>query len=122
MDQGKTERVYWFPTSRSVSTLSEEGTTRLVCIPLILVEASLEVGVTSLMRRIPEAYNWRLTFFTRGYAASNKKGLLQVLTLLLIMMEMVATDPGLGLLLVSLFRTLRTVIPNGGVRVHLAKV
>jgi len=57
-------------------TLSEEGTARLVCTPRILVEASLEAGVTSLMKRIPEAYNWRLTFFTGGYAASNKEGLL----------------------------------------------
>ena len=40
---------------------------------------------------------------------------------LLLMMEMVVTGLGPGLLPVSLFRMMRTVITNGGVRVHLAK-
>ena len=38
------------------------------------------------------------------------------------MMEMVATGLGPGLLPVSLFRMIKTVIISGGVRVHLAKV
>ena len=38
----------------SFSTLSGEGTERLVCIPRILVGANLEVGVTSLMKKTLE--------------------------------------------------------------------
>ena len=65
----------------SSSTLSEGGTARLVCTLRIarlvctlriLVGASLEAGVTSLMRKILEACSWRLTFFAGGYAASDK--------------------------------------------------
>ena len=57
----------------SSSTLSEGGTARLVCTLRILVGASLEAGVTSLMRKIPEACNWRLIVFTGGYAMSARK-------------------------------------------------
>ena len=103
-------------------TLSKRGIVRLVCTPRILARASLEAGVISLIRRIPEACNWRLTVFAGGYVASDGEGLPQILTLLLMMMEMVAIGPGLGLLLVSLFCMMRTIITNGGVRVHLAKV
>ena len=78
----------------SSSTLSEGGTARLVCTPRILVRASLEVGVTSLMKRILEACSWRLTVFAGGYAASDREGLPQILTLLLMMIEMVVTSPG----------------------------
>ena len=42
-------------TSFSIS--SGEGTERLVCILHILVGANLEMGVTSLMRRILRACN-----------------------------------------------------------------
>ena len=106
----------------SSSTLSKGRTARLVCTLGILAKASLEVGVTSLMKRIPEACSWRLTIFVGGYAASDGEGLIQVLTLLLMMMEMVAIGPGLGLLPISLFRMMRIVITSEGVRVHLAKV
>ena len=106
----------------SSSTLSEGGTTRLVCTPRILAGASLKAGVTSLMRRIPKACSWRLSVFAGGYAASDGEGLLQVLTLLLMTMEMVAIGLGPGLLPMSLFCMMRTVITSGGVRVHLAKV
>ena len=98
-------------------TLSEGGTARLVCTPHILAGANLEAGVTSLMRKILEACNWRLTVFVGGYAASNGEGLPQILTPLLMMMEMVATSPGQ-----SLFHTIRIVKTNGGVRVHIAWV
>ena len=37
--------------------MSEEGTGKLVCIPPILVGASLKAGATFLMRRIPEPCN-----------------------------------------------------------------
>ena len=94
---------------------------RLACTPRILAGASLEAGVTSLMRRIPKACSWRLTVFARGYATSDGEGLLQVLTLLLMTMEMVATGPSPRLLLVSLFRMMRTVIISRGVKVHLTK-
>ena len=73
------------------------------------------------MRKIPKACNWRLTVFVGGDATSDEEELPQTLTLLLLMMEMVVTGLGPGLLPVSLFRMMRTVITNGGVRVHLAK-
>ena len=106
----------------SSSTLSEGGTGRLVCIPHILVGVSLEVEVISLMKRILEACSCKLTTCGEGCAASNREGLLKILTFLLLMMEIIATGPGPGLLLVSLFCTMRTIIISGRVRVHLAKV
>ena len=95
---------------------------RLMCTPRILTGANLEVEVTSFMREILEVCSWRLIVFTGGKVASDGEGLPQILAPLLMMMGMVATDPGLGLLPVSLFRTMRTIITNGGVRIHLAKV
>ena len=106
----------------SSSTLSEGGIAKLVCTPRILVGASLEAGVTSLTRRIPEACSWRLTVFVEGYAASDEEGLPRILTLLLMMREMVAIGLGPGFFLVSLFRTMKIVITNRGVRAYLAKV
>ena len=106
----------------SSSTLGGGGTVRLVCTPRILARASLEVGVTYLTRRIPEACSWRLTAFIGGYAASDKEGLPQILTLLLMMREMVATSLGPRLFPVSLFRTMKTIATNEGVKVHLDKV
>ena len=84
-----------------------------MCTPRILAGASLEAGVTSLIRRILEACSWRLTVFVCGYAASNEEGFPQILTILLMMIEMVATSLSLGLLLVSLFSTMGTVITGG---------
>ena len=74
------------------------------------------------MRRILEACSWRLTVFVGGYAESNGEQLPHILTLILMMMEMVAKGPSPGLLSVSHFHTIRTVITSGGVRVHLVKV
>jgi len=73
------------------------------------------------MRRILEACSWRLTTFAEGYAASDGEGLSQILTLLLMMMKMVAIGLGPGLLPVSLFRMMKTVIIRGGAKVHLTK-
>ena len=95
---------------------------RLVCTPRILARASLEAGATSLTRRIPEACSWRLTTFIEGYTANDEEGLPRILNLLPMMREMVATGPGPGLLPMSLFRTMKTIITNEGVKVHLAKV
>ena len=103
-------------------TLSEEGTAKLVCTPRILAGASLEAGVTSLMRKIPEVCSWRLIVFVGSYAVNGGEGLPQILTPPLMMMEMVATGPSPRLPLVSLFCMMRTIITSGGVRVHLAKV
>ena len=69
----------------SSSTLSEGRTARLVCTPRILVRASLKVRVTSPLRKIPEAYSWRLTVFAGGYATP------QILTPPSMMMKVVAT-------------------------------
>ena len=102
--------------------LNEEGTARLVCTPRILVGASLEVGVTSLMKRILEACSWRLAICGGGYATSDKERFLQALTLLLMTMGMTAIGLGQGLLPVSLFRMMRITIISVGIRVHLAKV
>ena len=111
------------PNARiSSSTLSEGGTARLVSTPRILVGANLEAEVTSLMRKIPEACNWRLTVFAGGYAVSNREGLPQILAPLPMMIRMIVTGPGPRILPVSLFHAIRTVITNGGARAHLAKV
>ena len=112
--------VYWFPTLNT--TLNTRRTVRLVCTPRILAGVSLEVGATSLTRRIPEACSWRLTVFAEGYAASDEEELPQILTLFLTIREMVATGPGPRLILMSLFHTMKTIITNGGVRFHPAKV
>ena len=93
-----------------------------MCIPCILGEVNLEVEVTFLMKRILEACNWRLTICEGGYAASDVGEPLQVLALLLMTIVMIATDPGLGLLLVSLFRVIRITIISGEGRVRLTKV
>ena len=41
--------------------LNAEGTGKLVCIPLMLVGANLETGVTFLMRKIPNHANGDLS-------------------------------------------------------------
>ena len=94
----------------------------LMCTPRILAGASLEAGITSLMRKIPEACSWRLIVFIGNYAASRREGLPQTLTPSLMIIEMVAIGLGPGLPLVSLIRMMRTIITSGGVSVHLAKV
>ena len=85
-------------------------------------EVSLEVEVTSLMKKILEACNWRLTICEGGYTTSDTGEPLQVLALLLMTIVMIATGPGLGLLLVSPFRVIRITIIGGEGRVHLTKV
>ena len=92
----------------SSSTLSEGGTGRLVCIPHILVGVSLEVEVISLMKRILEICSWKLIACGESCAASDREGLPQILTFLLMMTKMMTK--------------MRTVIISGGVKVYLAKV
>ena len=76
--------------------LSEEGTERLVCIPPILVGASLEAGDTFLMRRIPKSCNWRLIIW-KGSCATNGEGELPpILISFLAMRRMVVIDPSQG--------------------------
>ena len=104
------------------STLSGEGTERLVCIPHILVGANLEAGVISLMKRILEACSYRLTVCGGGYAASDGERLLQALILLLMTIGMTTAGLGQGPLLMSLFRMMRITIISVEVRVHPAKV
>ena len=106
----------------SSSTLSGRGTKWLVCILCILVGVSLEMEVTSLMKRILEVCSWKLIACGESCAASDREGLPQILTFLLMMTKMIATGPGLGLLPVSLFHKVRTIIITGGVKVYLAKV
>ena len=121
-DQGRTGRSLLVPNIRISSlTLSRGGTVRLVCTPRILAGASLDEGVTSPTRRILEACSWRLIVFIEGYAVSDE-GLHQILILLLRTRGMVATSPSPRLLPVSLFRTMKTVTTNGGVRVLLTNV
>jgi len=80
------------------------------------------VGVTSLIRRILKACNWRLAICRGGYATSNEERLLQSLILLLMAMGMAATGLGQGLLLMSLFCIMRITIISVEVRIHPAKV
>ena len=104
----------------SFSTLNREGIERLVCIPPILVGASHEVGVASLMKRILEACNWRLTV-CEGGCAVNDRGLLQILTFLLMMMEMAITGSSRGLPPVSLSCVMRITTIGADIKAHLAK-
>ena len=106
----------------SSSTLNGGRAMRLMCTPRILAGANLERGVTSPTRRIPVACSWRLTIFAGGYVTSDEEGLPQILTLLLRTRRMVATGPSLGLLPVSLFRTMKIITMSEGVRVHHIKV
>ena len=102
----------------SFSTLSEERTERLVCI---IVRANLEVGIASLMKRTLGACNCRLTVYEGGCATNDREGLLQILTFLLIMMEMAITGPGRGLPLVSLSLVMRITTISVNTRDYLAK-
>ena len=61
-----------------------------MCTPRKLAKASLEVGVTSLMKIILEAYNWRSIVYEGGYAMDDGERLLQALNLLLMTMGMAA--------------------------------
>ena len=111
------------PSVKIISlTLNAREIVKLVYILLKQAGASLEVVVASLMKRILEACSWRLTVCGEGYAASNGERLLQALTLLLMTMGMAAIGLGQGLLPMSLFHMMKTIITNGGVRVHPAKV
>ena len=105
----------------SSSTLSEGGTESLACIQRTLGEVSLEMEATSRMKRILGVCNWRLTIYEGGYAASDTKQPLQVLTLLLVMIVILAIGQGPGLLLVSPFCVNRIVIINGEGRIRLAR-
>ena len=105
----------------SSSTLSEGGTESLACIQRTLGEVSLEMEAISRMKRILGVCNWRLTIYEGGYAASNTKQPLQVLTLLLGMTMILAIGQGPGLLLVSPFCVNRIVIINGEGRIRLAR-
>ena len=101
--------------------MSEGGTGRLVCILPVLVGVNLEVGVMFLMRRIPKPCNLRLTVCEGGCVANDGEELLQILTFLLMTIGMAITDPGQGLLLVSLSRVMMTTIISAKIGAHLAK-
>ena len=65
------------PSAKIISlTLNAGEIVKLVYILLKLAGASLEVGVTSLMKRILEECSWRLTVCGGGYTASDGERLL----------------------------------------------
>ena len=103
------------------SILSEGGTGRLVCILPILIGANLEVGVTFLMRRIPNPCSLRLTICEGDYDANDGAKLLQILTFLLMMIRMAVTGPSKGLLPVSFSHVMRITIMSVKIGAHLAK-
>ena len=74
----------------SSSTLSGGETGSLACIPRKLGEVNLNVEVTSCMKRILEACNWRLTIYKGGYATSDVEQPLQVLIPLVAMLVILA--------------------------------
>ena len=78
--------------------------------------------VTSLMKRILGACNWRLTIYEGGYAASDEEQPFQVLAPLLMMIVIIAIGLGPGLPPVSPFRVIRIIIIGGKGRVRLTKV
>ena len=65
-----------------------------MCIPPILVGASLEAGATFLMRRIPEPCNWRLIIWKGSCATNDESELPPILISLLAMRRMVVIGPG----------------------------
>ena len=91
-----------------------------MCTLPILVEVNLEVGVTFLMRRIPEPCSWRLIVYEEGSAMNNGEGPLQTLTFLL-MIGMAITDPGQRFLPVNLSHAMGTTIMSAEIGAHLAK-
>ena len=104
------------------STLSEGGTVWLVCTLHILAGVSLEAGVISLMRRIPKACRWKLAIFARGYAASDREGLPQILAFLSTMIGMAKTGLDQGLPPASLSCMIKITIISTKIRAHLTKV
>ena len=65
------------PSAKIISlTLNAGEIVKLVYILLKLAGASLEVGVTSLMKRILDECSWRLTVYGGGYTARNGERLL----------------------------------------------
>ena len=94
----------------------------LVCTLHILVGVSLEAGVISLMRRIPKACRWKLAIFARGYTASDKEGLPQILAFLSTMIGMAKTGLDQGLPPASLSCMIKITIISIKIRAHLAKV
>ena len=94
----------------------------LVCTLHILVGVSLKAGVISLMRRIPKACRWKLAIFARGYTASDKEGLPQILAFLSTMIGMAKTGLDQGLPPASLSCMIKITIISIKIRAHLAKV
>ena len=92
-----------------------------MCIPPVLVRAIHEVGVTSLMRRIPKPCKWRFIVYEGDCAVNDEDELLPILTSLLMNIEMAVTGPSQGLLPVSLSCVMRTTTMNAEVRAHLSK-
>ena len=93
--QVPTRKNLLVPSTKIISlTLNVREIVKLVYILLKLVGASLEIGVTSLMKRILKACNWRLTVYRGGYAASDEERFIQALTPLLMTMGTAAI--GLG--------------------------
>ena len=120
--QVPTGKSLLFPSTKIISsTLNVGEIMKSMYILLKLVGASLEVRATSLMKRILEAYSWRLIVYEGGYAASNGERLLQDLIPLRMMMGMATIGLGQGLPPVNLFRMMRVTIISVGIRVHLTK-
>ena len=92
---------------------------RTLCI---LIGVSLKEGTTSLMRRILEACNWRLTVFAGGYAANDGEGLPQVLTLLPTMIGVAVTGPDQVLPTASLSRMMKITTMSAKSLSHLLHV
>ena len=79
-------------------------------------------GTTFLLRKIPKSCSWRLITWKGAYATSNEGELLLSLTFLLIAKRMVAIGTDQGLLLVSLFRMMKTTIMSAETKIHLQEV
>ena len=79
------------------------------------------MGVIFLIRRIPKPYSLRLTVCEGRYAVSDGEELLQILTFLLLMIGMVVTEPGQGLIPISLSHVMRIIIMSVKIGAHLAK-
>ena len=104
-----------------LSTSSKEGIERGACILPEPVGVSPGVRATSLIRRILEPYNWRLTIWKESCATNGESELPPVLTLLLTMKRMVAIDTDQELPLVSLSCMLKISTLSAEIGVHSPK-
>ena len=91
------------------------------CKPPTLVRANPEMEATSLMRKIPRPYNWKLIIWRESCAMNSKSKLPPILTPPLTVKRIVVTNADQGLLLVSPSHMMRMSIMSAEIEIHPPK-